>query len=104
MPVAKLKEFSDAILDVCKSYYADIDNLIAERNRLAAENAELKYWKQGNIRCASQLAAANATLDRLREVVREYDDEWQDWEPGDLQRLASAVRAILYPKETDNGN
>lgn len=40
------------------------------------------------------------TLTALREVVREYDDEWQDWEPGDLQRLASAVHTILYPQRT----
>lgn len=40
------------------------------------------------------------TINRLREVVREYDDEWQDWEPGDLQRLASAVHAILYPQRS----
>lgn len=45
-----------------------------------------------------KLSALNATLDALREVVREYDDQWQDFEPGDLQRLASSVHAILYPQ------
>lgn len=39
MSVTKMKEFSDAVLDVCKSYYADVDDL---RDRLAAENAELR--------------------------------------------------------------
>lgn len=47
-----------------------------------------------------KLSALNATLDRLREVVREYDDQWQDWEPGDLQHLASSVHAILYPQRS----
>jgi len=87
----------DACCDKLNAMHRD---LLAERNRLAAENAELRYWKQGNIRCAAQLAAANATLDRLREVVREYDDQWQDCEPGDLQRLASSVHAILYPQRS----
>lgn len=77
-------------------------DLLAERDRLAAENAELKYWKQGNIRCASQLAAANATLDRLREIIPEH------LTPGRAHRLYvnDVIRAkiLLYPKETDNGN
>ncbi len=32
MTVSKLKDFSDAILDVCKSYYTDVDALAAERD------------------------------------------------------------------------
>lgn len=47
-----------------------------------------------------KLSALTATLERLREVVREYDDQWQDCEPGDLQRLASSVHAILYPQRS----
>ena len=66
----KLKEFSDAILDLCKAYYADIDTLTAE------------------------LAAANATLDRLREAVKTgYDAGTIPWR----------VYDILYP-ETEHGN
>lgn len=101
----------------------EIDALTAERDRLVAENAELEYWKQGNIRCASQLATANATLDRLREVVPECwywcadcekmtppdeedpgfcgvcesDDYWH-------RGMHVAIKTILYPKETEHGN
>lgn len=74
----------------------------AERDRLAAENAELRKQCAAFHTEASDhyraFLAATATLDRLREVVRSDDDEWQDWEPGDLMRLASAVHAILYPQ------
>jgi len=67
--------------------------LAADIDALTAENAELKYWKQGNIRCASQLAAANATLDRLREVVPEVLPPHMSW-----RDALDGARAILYPK------
>lgn len=46
-----------------------MDAVIADRDRLRAENTELEYWKQGNIRCASQLAKANAEVDARDEVI-----------------------------------
>ena len=75
---------------------------IHERDSLAAENAELRkemaYWKRGNIGCATSLAAANATLDALREAVPEGIDSREF----DKEHLRSRVWHILYPqpKET----
>lgn len=43
-----------------------------------------------------ELATARAKIDRLREALPEYDGDWQDWEPGDLHRLADNVHRILY--------
>lgn len=112
------------------------DDAKAERERLAAENAELRkeiadlehacdemgkelsvqYQLELEAKCHddleeshkimvevvaerdADLAAANATLDALREAVRDYDDNWQDWEFGDLMRLGRNVHAILYPQ------
>lgn len=62
---------------------ATIDELIGESNALMSTNGTLRD-----------------TLNALREVVHEDDDCWQDWEPGDLQRLAAAIHAILYPGST----
>lgn len=42
------------------------------------------------------LPDANDTLDALRDVMPEYEGDWQDWEPGDLHRLADNVHRILY--------
>ena len=76
-------------------------DLLTERDRLAAENAELEYWKRGNIRCASQLATANATLDRLREAVPE---DVTGCTRDEVIAAFFKAQHILYPKETDNGN
>ena len=81
MAVTKLKEFSDAILDVCKSYCSDIDTLTAERDRLAAENATL-----------------TATMGKLREVVPEdfinlSTNECDGW----IEAAAIKAASILYP-------
>lgn len=82
---------------------------IAERHNAdcaAYENqiADLEQERDAAVEFAHtverEFAAATATLERLREVVREDDDEWQDWEPGDLRRIASAVHAILYPQRS----
>ena len=69
-----------------------------ERDRLAAENAELKQRLTRSI-IAADLAAANATLDRLRVVA--YPD-------GAVLTASQvcdkyfATQAILYPPETPN--
>lgn len=77
---------------------ADVELLIADRDRLAAENAELRYWKQGNIRCAAQLAAATATLDALREAIRRQHAEL-------FYMTAAQYLSVGFDakKETDNG-
>lgn len=72
-----------------------IATLTAERDRLAAENA-----------------AANATLDRLREVWEKYKTPRDDLPKimrdkmecmfGPLSPLMEDFRAILYPTETPN--
>ena len=50
----------------------------------------------------TELAAANATLDALRERLPEYDTGPEDWEFGDLMRCVADFHNILYPqpKET----
>jgi len=75
-------------------------NLNAARTeiaRLAAENSELRkeivYWKKSCIGHATNLAAANATLDKLRDAV--HPDERRSWSALD------EVHAILYPKPTE---
>lgn len=95
----KLKEFSDAVLDVCKSYYTDIDTLTADRDRLAAENDELREECDAAVEFAhsaeQELAAATATLERLREVVQ--SDEWiyaKHTDDGQMERIED----ILYPQ------
>lgn len=88
------------------AYRSHADAIIAAHNAdcAAYENqiADLEEERDAAVEFAHtverEFAAANATLERLREVVREYDDQWQDCEPGDLQRLASSVHAILYPQ------
>ena len=66
-----------------------------ERDRLAAENAELKQRLTRSI-IAAELAAANATLDRLREVVPKRLADTHIIEAG-------VINPILYPKETEHG-
>jgi hypothetical protein len=103
------------------------DTLIAQRDRLAAENAELRKqvedWKTGSTHEARygdearrELAAANATLDKLSEVFGtdkplpfcnncdSYQAEWQDDEciscGGNLDTsslMLCDIYAILYP-------
>lgn len=72
--------------------------VMAECDRLAAENAELRYWKQGNIRCAAQLAAATATLDALRVAIRRQHAEL-------FYMMAAQYLSVGFDakKETDNG-
>jgi len=104
---------------------AEVDALTAERDRLAAENAELRSdaIRDAGIECRlkAELAAANATLDRLRDVVPKGwhwcadcekmtppDDEDPDfcgvcesenyWHRG----VHVALQTILYPPETTN--
>lgn len=51
----------------------------------------------------AELAAASATLERLREVVPEDYLDFDEMHPErDFDDLESTIRAILYPKETDN--
>jgi DNA repair exonuclease SbcCD ATPase subunit len=89
-----------------------VQNLTAERDRLAAENAEL--WSSRPAETAyldlsnrqliidyeqalKGLAAADATLDRLREVVPKVLPPHMSWKDS-----LDGARAILYPPETTN--
>lgn len=92
----------------------EVKSLVAERDRLAAENTELKYCAQqfeitakGCVRALenekkeliADLAATNATVDRLREVVRKkrlWTDRAYDSD------CMHQVHNILYPPETPN--
>lgn len=68
-----------------------------ERDRLAAENAELReeFDFRRNALCDS-LRAANATLDKLREVVpKQLLPHSAIWLSGDEY---DEVSAILYPE------
>ena len=81
-----------------------MDAVIAERDRLAAENAELRKKDGAGLiaeaeRLMVELSAANAMLDRLREAVPEVLPPHMSWKDA-----LDGARAILYPKETDNGN
>lgn len=103
----------DTLCDVCRSPSDNnyTEPLIAERDRLAAENEELRKerdawqrasteWSEKCVRTECdrdklkfELAAANATLDALREAVRTGFNN---------QEVAQRVLEILYPqpKET----
>ena len=89
-----------------------VQNLTAERDRLAAENAEL--WSSRPAETAyldlsnrqliidyeqalKGLAAADATLDRLREVVPKVLPPHMSWKDS-----LDGARAILNPPETTN--
>ena len=74
--------------------------LTAERDRLAAENTELRA---DLVVVGGAFSHANATLDRLREAVPDGDWIYACSEIR-LLRVIVAVRKLLYPKETDNGN
>jgi hypothetical protein len=102
---AVLLESHEIILDALTESDDKLKAVIDRDERfdcLAAENADLRRELDELSREIVAAHFANATLDALRDVVREYDDEWQDWEPGDLRRLIIAAHAILYPKETDH--
>lgn len=74
--------------------------LRADRDRLAAENAELR---KRIAEIATEMVAdhyANATLDKLREVVP-FDINKRGYSTHDVLRIWH----ILYPQpENDNGN
>lgn len=88
---------------------ADVDALTAERDRLAAENAEFKKGRGVIIdeqaavlkQLRSDLAAANATLDVLREAVPE-GDEIYGWNERAYLKLLLEIQRRLHPqpKET----
>lgn len=103
----------------------EVKALVAERDRLAAENAELRattetisternlflqqrteaidkgvYWQDKSNTHDRMLRAANATLDRLREAVPEAVNS----RPYDAEHLRGTIWHILYTMETDNGN
>lgn len=106
----------------------DVELLIAERDRLAAENAELRKqldWAQQIVKaqeatsngtacaeeraagnggcgaCAWCCSAANATLDALREAVQ--SDEWIYAKHTDTDGQMERIEDILYPQETTDG-
>jgi len=98
-PVTK-KKLKHRVEELIEVY----DRLAAERDRLAAENAELR--KEADAACEetrnifrgllefnTALAAANATLDALREAVPEILLPHMSW-----KGALDAVRAILYPE------
>lgn len=90
------RDFTDWA-DLCDTHNADCD---AYENQIADLEEERDAAVEFAHTVEREFAAATATLERLREAVREYDDQWQDCEPGDLQRLASSVHAILYPQRS----
>lgn len=106
----------------------EVKALVAERDRLLAENAELRatietisternlflqqrteaidkgvYWQDKSKTHERMFRAANATLDALREAVPDGDDNPEEWPYGNGPGCVRRVQSILYPKETDNG-
>lgn len=90
----------------------DVKALIAERDRLAAECKELR-WKAKEAELAmleaqqtedywkSQTAAANATLDKLRDKIpQDTGCDWP-WNHEAYEKAIWDVYTILYP-ETPN--
>lgn len=77
----------------------------AERDRLAAENAELRKGIMSGdfiLSLTKERDAANATLDWLRELMPEGFDP-KDHDAVYLETLINDVLVTLYPKEKDNG-
>ena len=85
--------------------------LATDYAKLEAENAELRDMEQCSHElfeaacndlgdAQEQLAAANATLDRLREVV----NKWMEFDGFTAYDVMDAIRTILYPTpENENG-
>ena len=82
LPNGKFTDGFGNMLDAHSVVYA----ITAERDRLAAENKQLaidyelsvksRNWQyDAHIDCKNELAAANATLDRLREAIRRQHAE-----------------------------
>jgi len=84
--------------DELKRKSREATELLSERDRLTAENAELREECDAAVEFAHatehELAAANATLDKLREVVQEVLPPHMSWKDA-----LDGARAILYPKE-----
>ena len=73
-----------------------MDHADARNNRDAAQRS---IWlHEENKRLAAELAAANATLDALREVVPPHGY----WPLDDTEHdnITAQIHAILYPPET----
>lgn len=99
----------DLAAQIYAAHKDDIYTATADRDSLAAENAELRNeverWKEGTNHemimgdsARKRLFAANATLASLREVVPE--GEGRSWS------MLDAAYNILYPqpKETNDDN
>jgi len=106
--------------DLCDTHNADCD---AYENQIADLEEERDAAVEFAHTVEREFAAATATLDRLCDVVPEgrmqclkcecnADPQYLgggDWRCEDCERelshfdVISAIRAILYPKETDNG-
>lgn len=105
-----LKQHEHEVCDSCLVLKKSAANMrTAERDRLAAENAELReevsYWKQGNIRNANELSAANTSgicpwtwmygfMSRIKRWVAQTMLAWERKANG--TRYCSELKAILH--------
>ncbi len=86
----------------CDKLNAMHRDLLAERDRLAAENAELRAEKNyAEVDANKYRAVMIATLDRLREALNDcVEPKCSSQE--DYADLIKRIDAILYPKEINN--
>lgn len=79
----------------------EVKELVAERDRLVAENAELR---EDLVVVGGAFSHANATLDRLREKIPEDCFDWDKYSFKDRSDMLLHISSVLYSNEVVNND